>query len=310
MVSVFGLDVESEAPLPFLAGASAGPTGRRLELSLQAADAAALDWPRSARLVCDERQPNGEAIFSIEAHSEAGFLISGPEYGAFQLSADGRRLQCAPGAVPRDAWQRLLIAQVLPFAAVLHGLEVLHASAVVTDRGAVACIGPSGTGKTSLALELCRRGAAFLADDVLALELAEESLLAHPGAPVAGLDHAEAARLADTDGAPRYVVLARNARERIVRMSGAAAPAPLVALFFLDRRDDVPGEPRFEPTADPQLLLAATFNTVLTPPARLRGLLEVCARVARGRVERVAIGPGVDAAQLAAAITQRLGGAR
>jgi hypothetical protein len=305
--TAFGLDVHSEIPLSFLEGSAAKPTGRVLEVSAGAQDAAKLDWPEPAELVCDERQRDGNVIFRIEEHPEAGYLISGPEYGAYLLSADGRRVQGVFAGLHDDAWQRLLIAQVLPFAALLRGLEVIHASAVVTDQGAVAFVGPSRAGKTSLALELCRRGASFLADDVLALERAGDDLLGHPGSPVAGLDHAEAQRLEQTGGAQWQEIVAINAREQIVRVRGAVEPTPLAALFFLDRRRDGPSEPRFEPATDPQPLLAATFNTVLTTPARLRGLLEVCALAARRRVERVAIGPGVDATQLAVAVEQRLG---
>lgn len=305
--TAFGLDVRSEIPLAFLEGSTARPTGRSLSISVQPGAGERPDWPESARLVCDERQPDGSVIFRIEAHPEAGYLIAGPEYGAHLLSADGRRLQCAPEGLPDDAWQRLLIAQVLPFAALLHGLEILHASAVVTDQGAVAFTGPSAAGKTSLALELCRRGAGFLADDVLVLERAGEALLGHPGTPMAGLDRAEARRLERVVDAQRQEIVAVNARERLVRMPGAAEPTPLAALFFLDRRRDAAGDPRFEPTDDPRPLLAATFNTILTTPSRLRSLLEVCALAARRRVERITIGPGVDATQLAAAIERRLG---
>jgi hypothetical protein len=309
--TVFGLDVSTDVELPFLqrlpGGRSVRPTGRRLDISVAAAGAPAPDWPDSAELVCDQRQPDGTVNFRIEADSDAGYLIWGPTYGRHLLSRDGQRALCIPGDCPADAWQRLLIAQVLPFAALLHGLEILHASAVVTDGGAIAFAGPSGAGKTSVALELCRRGASFLADDVLALERAGDDLMGHPGTPLAGLDHAEARRLDRADDTQRGEVVAVNAREQLVRVSGATEPAPLTALFFIDRHRDAPSEPRFEPAADPQRLLAATFNTVLTTPRRLHALLDVCALLAQRRVERIAIGPGVDAAQLAAAIERRLG---
>jgi hypothetical protein len=304
--TAFGLDLYSELPLSFLEGSAAMPTGRALSISVLASDAAQLDWPESAELVCDERQPDGGEIFQIEAHPEAGYLISGPEYGAYLLSPDGSRLTCVPGGRSEAAWQRLLVAQALPFAALLHGLEVLHASAIVRGTKTVALLGPSHAGKTSLALELCRRGATFLADDVLALETSEEELLVHPGTPIAGLDHAEAERLCGTDSNMREEIVAVNARERLVHMQGADEPAPLSALFFLERRTDGPERPYFEPTADVQLLLTATFNFVLATPERLRGLLDVCSLAARLRVERILVGPATDASELGAAVEQRL----
>jgi hypothetical protein len=300
--TVFGLDVHADAALPFLEGATAAATGR--ELSIAVADESEAPWPVTARRISDERHPDGSVSFQIEDGGEAGFRIAGPLYGSSTIAADGLRLRGSVGEGGVAVWQRLLVAQALPFVAVMRGLEVLHASAVATGSGAVAFSGHSGSGKTSLALAMQRRGATLLADDVLAVERGGEELMAHPGAPVAGVELGEAARL-DGDGAGFGEVLAVDQRERVTRAVLADAAQPLRALFFL-RRDPQAGEPRFERAPDPQLLLASTFNLVLAPPERLAGLLEVCAIIARHRVERVVFGPEVDPAALAAAIEARL----
>jgi hypothetical protein len=300
--TAFGLDVESELPLTLLDGGAAQPTKRRLGVSLQRGVRSAL--PAAAELVFEDRQPDGSLIYEVRSHPRAGYLIAGPGHGAHLLSTDGRRLLCDPEGLPDVSWQRLLIAQVLPFAAVLQGLEVFHASAVVIDGRAVAFVGASRAGKTSVALELCRRGASFLADDVLALEIEGSALVGHPGSPLAGLDRAQAERAPGGPGGAE--VLGENARELLVRMHAAAAPVALSALFFLDRRADGPAQARFEPIADARLLLAATFNFLLATPERLLGLLDVCALAAEGRVERVLAGPSLDAAQLGASVSQRL----
>jgi hypothetical protein len=305
--TVFGLDVRADIPVTYLEGASAKATGRRLDVASRAGGAQALDWPTGAELISDELEPDGTVCFRIESHPKAGYLLWGPRYGAHRLSADGRHLICGLRGADDGEWQRLLVAQVLPFAAVLNGLEVFHASAVAIDGRAVAFAGRSRAGKTSVALELCRLGARFLSDDVLALESDGGVLVAHPGSPVAGVDHAEVQRLRELESTPLQTV-AVNDRERLVRMRAAAAPAPLVALFFLDRREDGPAQPRFESIADAHTLLGATFNFVLAAPDRLRRLLETCALAADRRVERIVIGPSIDAAALAAAVTRRLGG--
>jgi hypothetical protein len=305
--TAFGLDLCSAMPLSFLEGSSAKPTGRTLAISELSADVTSLEWPESAELVWDERHPDdGSRIYRIERDPTDGYLIEGPEYGAYLLSTDGRHLHGARGDCSQAAWQRLLIAQVLPFAALLRGLEVFHASAVVWQGEAVAFLGPSGAGKTSLALALCQEDASFLADDVLALESRDDDLLAHPGTPVAGVAHTEAKRSCEVHGVWLEDVVAVNTRERVVRMVGADAPTRLRALFFLDRRADGPEEPRFESTVDVQLLLAATFNFVLATPARLRGLLDVCALAARLHVERIVVGPVTTASELSVAVRQRL----
>jgi hypothetical protein len=158
-----------------------------------------------------------------------------------------------------------------------------------------------------VALELCRLGGEFLADDVTALEIHGEGLLVHPGTQLAGLDRAEAHRL-ESAGRPRAeAVLASDERERLLRMDGASRPVPLAGLFFLDRRLDGPSQPAFEPIQDAGWLLSATFNFVLETPDRLRGLLEVCALAAHCRAERVLVSAAADATQLAAAIAGRMG---
>jgi hypothetical protein len=300
--TAFGLDIDTTEPISFLIGASAAPTGRALSLSVHTGDSARAHWASPSTLICDEVRPDGAVNFQIESHPDAGYLIAGPEYGAHLLSSDGRRLCCFPEGQPGSAWQRLLIAQVLPFAALLHGLEIFHASAVVRDGEAIAFLGPSRSGKTSLAQALCRRGASFLADDVLALEVREGRLLGNPGSPIAGVARSEE----EHDSPPPEHVVAENHRERMVRIHGATDPAPLSTLFFVDRRSEGPASPHFAPTADPQLLLAATFNFVLATPKRLQRLLEVCALAAKLRVELITSGSDTSVPELVDAIERRL----
>jgi hypothetical protein len=210
--TAFGLEIESETPLPFLADAGAGAAapaaGRPLRVTYSEEPP---EWPEGAQLISDERGLDGAVIFQIET-AAAGYRIQGPAYGTSILAGDGSAITGSPGEEGFEGWQRLLVAQALPFAAVLQGLEVLHAGAVVVDGEAVALSGPSGSGKTSLALALERRGAELLADDVLAVEPAGEELLAHPGAPIAGIDLAEAERLGAQGRGERPGVLAVNAR--------------------------------------------------------------------------------------------------
>lgn len=306
--TAFGLDVWAERPLSFLQPTAAAPTGRELRLAVAEDGAGDLAWPAGAKLISDQRQADGEVLFQIEAADRDGYRIWGPLYGASVIAADGASLRGAPGEGGMPSWQRLLVAQVLPFTAVLQGLDVLHASGVVIDGGAFAFIGPSGAGKTSVAMVLARRGAGFLADDVIAVERRDGELVCHPGAPVAGIDRAEAERLSAQGTLDDDDELDRNPRERMVRMSLSPQPAPLRGMFLLDRREDGPAEPRFEPLLNPQVLLSSTFNLVLSSPDRLEGLLDACALAARQRVERVIAGPSTGAEQLALAIERRIEG--
>jgi hypothetical protein len=300
--TVFGLDVYADRPLPYLAGATAPPTGRRLDLALRR-DSRVGAWDPAAEAISDERDAAGEPVFRIES-GRRGYRIAGPAYGETVLAGDGGQATgCLDGAA-LEGWQRMLIAQALPFAAVLRGLEVFHAAAVVIDGRAVLLTGPSGAGKSSLALALRRRGAGFLADDVVAVGRRGEETIAHPGAPVASVATAEAARLRAAELGGEDRVLGEDARETMVAVAPLAASAPLGAVFVLERQERE--EPGFEPVDDPRLLLASTFNLLLRDPARLVRLLDLCATLARWRCERLAFGPGVEPEELAELVENRV----
>jgi hypothetical protein len=306
LATVFGLYVQSDRRIPFLEGRQAKSTSRSLELLVHDGEPAELDWPDSAAVICSRRDGEDPESFRIESHAEAGYLIWGRSRGSYLLSVDGRRLRCALGGCRTETWERFLIGQVLPFAALVSGLEIFHASCVALNGRAIALAGHSGAGKTSAALALHEGGARFLADDVLALEVRGDELLAHPGTALAGIEEREARRRRACGKLVREEVLMSNPRESVVRVEAGGEEASLQALFFLDRRHDGPSEPRFEPVSDPQVLLTGTFNFVLATPARLRGLLNVCALAAQRRVERIVAGPEVDASQLGAAVERRL----
>jgi hypothetical protein len=306
--TVFGLSVKADRVLEFLQGSRAASTGRPLELYVSDCEEAPLDWSSRGEVICSQRDSQGAESFCIQTHPQAGYRIWGRGRGAFFLSRDARHLRCAPDDPDDASWERFLVGQVLPFVALIAGLEIFHASCVCVNGKAVALTGPSGAGKTSVALELCARGASFLADDVVALEPRGETLLVNPGTALVAVDARDAEGLIDHGELQQAQVLLANPREQVLRVEGGCEPAPLGALFLLDRRRNGPRHPRFEPVGDPRMLLGATFNFALATPQRLLGLLHVCALASRQRVERIESGAEMDASQLAAAIERRLEG--
>jgi hypothetical protein len=108
----------------------------------------------------------------------------------FRLACHGSTLEldlgCSRGAgVLTDRFERLpahyqreffLLAFLMLFRR--HGLYGLHSSAVA--RGDLACliVGPSGHGKTTLALALVREGWRYLSDDVLVLQSRSDGVAA------------------------------------------------------------------------------------------------------------------------------------
>jgi hypothetical protein len=301
---MFGLDLQVPGSLTWLAESGTSATGRAVDLSVGSeADSECL---KDATTISDERTEDGGVLFRI-TRGDGGYGFSGPRYGSAIVSPRASRVWGEPGDGGMGDWQRFLVAQVLPFAAVLQGLEVFHASAVAVDGRAVAFLGASGAGKTSIAIALCRLGASFLTDDVLAIERDGERLLAHPGAPLAGIASEEVERLRSRQSLDHGTVLSSDSREAMVRVAPQRDAVPLNAIFVLDRRSEAPPEPRFEPVVEPQVLLSATFNLVLLDGRRLEALLDVCSLAADGMVERVVVGRETDASTLAEALAERIG---
>ena len=104
----------------------------------------------------------------VERGLHGDFRLS-HESGLFHVDADGTSVACATSDPNDPWWLRLVLDTILWSTALLRGVEALHASAVATEHGVVAFIGPTGSGKTTLALEFLRRGYSLFCDDVLAL---------------------------------------------------------------------------------------------------------------------------------------------
>jgi hypothetical protein len=221
-----------------------------------------------AECVFQPRFTDGESHFTVR-RGERGYWLSFDEFGRYAVSLDGREAQCEADAVPVERCERFLFAQVLPLAAVLQGLDVLHASAVAWDGGAVAFLGASGAGKTTVATRLMARGARLITDDALALGLAGGQVIAHPGPPfvaIAATDAALAAGPAEWMG-PQ---VGESDKPHFAPLVSERA-LPLVGVYYLDQRS------RFtiaaaQPDVVALMLAHATAPYVLTPERLLQHL--------------------------------------
>lgn len=269
--------------------------------SLEALDAA---WPQDeAQLLRDVRGRDDRPLLTIEEHVQAGFRLHAPAYGRYQLARDGSRVLCAPSDVSSWEWQAFLIGQILPLAAVLHGLEPVHGSAVAFGEQAIGLVGQSHGGKSSLAVNLVRRGAAFVADDVLALERDGEQILVHAGPALASVRHAEARAIGPAALERLGPVVGRDDQELRIAMEREPRARALAALYFVERAEAEPASTVQELDPDPRLLLGSTFNGFVRTPIRLVTQLDLYACLARAvPTFRAIISPGVDAHGLAGTI--------
>ncbi len=77
-------------------------------------------------------------------------------------------------------------------------LEILHASTVAIGGNGVLILGPSGSGKSSLALQLIALGAELVADDRTQVSCADDELIAAAPDTISGLIEARGVGLIQT----------------------------------------------------------------------------------------------------------------
>ncbi len=252
---------------------------------LERAPRAGLDrrWrAASPRTLLERRLVDGSLGLSVQCDDDIGFRVWAPRHGCYLVSPDGRHVAGAPPAGPAWRWERLVLAQVLPLAAVLRGYDVLHASAVALGGSAVAFMGASGTGKTTLAIRIVARGAPLVTDDVLAIEVTGDGVRAHRGGTVARVDPGELRALTPNE---RRTLGPVRVRSEKCHVTPALAPErlPLGLTYHLVRPADVSGvQIAAVRPYDPALLLGSAFLSYFTAPERLARQLDSYAAVARG----------------------------
>lgn len=293
----FGLEIDASFEAPGLPPASGPRTGPRTRLDLAPAHEIARDWPAAGtRRVLEEHFDDGPPARTIDVHPRRGYRLYARHFGLARISPTGARVVCAPPDDEPWSWQRFLVGRILPWAAVLRGLEAFHASAVGFRGRAVAFVGETGAGKTSLAIRLVARGMEFFTDDVLALERSTGVIRAHPGAGIASVRASERALIPGATWSRLGKVLGHSGKT-YVEVPRAATPLPLGAVYFLGTGDERPVEPITQ--RDPRLLLASTFVLGVQTPERLLNQLDVCAAIARQvPMFRLRVGAGVGADRL------------
>jgi len=147
-----------------------------------------------------KQQPVGSPPFhrwiSADAQLFAEFFRAGPdEYlirfpgiGDFNISARHPFVKVHPveGAI-QDTLLHLYLNQVRPLQLSAGGSLVLHAGAVRLSGQAIALVGPSGRGKSSLCASFAASGVPFLTDDGLELCLQDGLYFAQPHVPTVRL---------------------------------------------------------------------------------------------------------------------------
>lgn len=127
--------------------------------------------------------PDGDTVAEFH-RTPTGFLLRFPDRADFAIAADGSAVSChpAPDADP-TAITALFANSVAPVIGNHRGELNLHGSAVVVGGKALAFMGLSRRGKTTLAGAFAKAGFPFLTEDVLALEPRDGGYLVAPQSP-------------------------------------------------------------------------------------------------------------------------------
>jgi len=171
--------LESDVPFPDLTEIRQGTPQYSFRLLAQSPKNDALDWFHHWT-GADE-----EVWLAIGRHA-SGYLLRFPDLADFHLSTCSKQIDCyvTPGT-SLETISHLLLDQVFPLVLSKNGRLVVHASAVVTPKGALAFVGSTGRGKSTLAASLAVQGFPLMTDDCLLIEETPAGLMvtsSYPGA--------------------------------------------------------------------------------------------------------------------------------
>ncbi len=270
--AVYGISLRSEIllPLPEATPEYSEHALAHIELGTASADWF-LDITRGA-----------EVVETVSCWYKYARLLDGASYvrwdkvGEFLVPANGKTIVCRQfDSATAESFYVYLLGQALSFALMKQGLEPLHATAIVLDGGAVAFLGDSGFGKSTLAASFLATGHRMLTDDLLVLKQTSGTILAFPGPSriklfpnVAQKYIGKAANAGPMNPFTGKLVIPLN-REQV-----CATPVPLRAIYSLAAADDLThgGTVSIEALSPREAfleLLRNTFNYRIVDPDRL-----------------------------------------
>ncbi len=175
MGSLYGFEVKADLPLRRLNAAA----GTRGELTIEVAREPLPAPPGEpvSILVGDD----GHRFYA--SHELNGrCLLELPPSGEFLLDPEAMRVTVRLGDDDEALREHRIVSAAVGTLLSMRGDLVLHASAVAVDGRAVLFCGPTGRGKSTLALALGEAGYRVLAEDGVAIDLEGEQPVAFPGA--------------------------------------------------------------------------------------------------------------------------------
>jgi len=256
--SVYDLCLHSDIPLPGL------PEGGRVPDI----------WIRAAPLSMEEVLSGPSGGDRVAGHYEGRLLVEVKE---------GRTITVHPQEPVSEEEIRAYVTSVLLAIALRQrGLHLLHASCVARGADAVAFIGESGWGKSTLAEAFFQRGYSVLTDDILAIDMSGGEARVVPGPPYIRLrPGAGAALMPGYDALPQVSSLTDQRLRSLER--GEQTEVFLRRLYLLDPDDADENRvvPLSSQEATMQLVLHSWGKRAFTDPTYTGRHLHDCAALVR-----------------------------
>ncbi len=201
--------------------------------------------PDTLRWYHDWELDDGEICLS-GAYSGDGYLLRFPELADFQIdgiTADSNVISIIAHPeeeLPTETLRHLLLDQVIPRVAAQRGALVVHGSANLLASGqAVAFLGETGFGKSTMAVAMHQRGYALLGDDCLAMAAPTDEEVSVTASYVGArlIEDSLEALFESGDAAPGDTAPVAHYSDKariVLPPSNATDPHALAAIFLLN----------------------------------------------------------------------------
>jgi hypothetical protein len=175
-----------------------------------------------------------DAVWLAFAKIDGGYLLRFPELADFVVSTDARSVRCYPREyVPSETVRHLLLNQVIPLVLSHLGSLVLHAAACATPWGAIAFMGMTGMGKSTLAAGFGLQGFPILTDDCLLVEEQNGSVMSIPSYPGIRLWPESVSALFREEPTLQPLAHYTEKRRLLFGQIHPEAPVPLASIYVL-----------------------------------------------------------------------------